>query len=123
MSAQVPAPPEVQDLSERVELELARRYVADAHRARAAVALQIQLLLDDPPLPADPEQHLQVLRVTARAAHDEMAKTLCLVVTAELGKCVRRERRVPDPAVPVVPVALPTERLRQRRGRGGDDRT
>src|SRR5207253_2932589 len=44
VTAQVPAPSEVEDLPEGVELQLARGVVAHAHRTRAAVSGELELL-------------------------------------------------------------------------------
>src|SRR5678815_3787782 len=41
---------------------------------------------------------------------------------AEAHQAVERERGVADPGVPVVPVALAADRLRQPEGGSGDDR-
>ena len=58
------------------------------------------------------------------AALDEAAEPVGLLDVAELGERVRREGRVADPAVAVIPVALAAEvaGLGQRGGRRGDDR-
>ena len=46
-----------------------------------------------------------------------------LRVVAEAEQRPQRERRVPQPAVAIVPVAHATDPLRERRGGRGDDRT
>src|SRR6266446_8177681 len=46
-----------------------------------------------------------------------------LVCVAQAHQAVEGKRGVADPGVPVVPVALTADRLRQPEGRSGDDRT
>src|SRR5438309_1848622 len=102
--AAVPAPREVQQLAERVELELLGRLVAGAYWLRARVAGQVELLLADAPLAADPVEDLQVVGVSGRAADDEVAEARGLALASQVGERVGAERRVADPAVAVVPV-------------------
>src|SRR5213078_4850964 len=60
-------PRSVEQLAERVELELLRRAVADPHGARATVALEpVQLHLGQQPLAADPVHDLQLARPARR---------------------------------------------------------
>ena len=56
------------------------------------------------------------------AVGDEVEEVVGLPVEAERVQPPQRERRVADPAVAVVPVALALRRLGQRGRRGGDER-
>ena len=113
MASLVPAPGEVQDLAVGIQLQLSDGAVADSHRPRSAVAVQVELLLEEAALSPDPEDDLKILGVTGGAAHDETAKAVRLALAAQLGQRPCTHARVAHPAVAVVPVALPAKRLRQ----------
>src|SRR5207248_3334389 len=61
VAARVPAPGEIEDLAEGVELQLVGGVVARAHRTRAVVAPEVEAFGGDPALAADPEEDLQVV--------------------------------------------------------------
>ena len=105
VAAPMPAPRQIHQLPERVELQLAGRLVADPHRRRAAVAVEVDLLLDHPALATDAVEDLEVLGVAGGAALDETAELIRLAFAAQLRQRPRAERRIADPGVAVVPVA------------------
>ena len=112
----------VHHLAVHVELELLVRRVADAHRARARVAGEPrQLVLGDAALPADAVEDLRLRRIAGDRAQQPVAPRARLVGETGVEQRVERERRVAQPAVAVVPVALAADPLRQRRRRRGDD--
>ena len=116
------APGEVYQLAVEVELDLAVGAVADAHRLRTAVALEVvEDGLGQPVLAAHAVHHLQVVGVAGGCALDEQAEPPCLALEAEGEQRLQREARVAHPAVAVVPVAAGAHRLRQRGGGGGGD--
>src|SRR5215208_4469642 len=121
MATLVPAPGQVGEHPERVELELVRRAVADANRACAAEAIEVELGLDQPPLAADAIGDPQVLDVTGGRALDEAAEAVGLAVVSEVGEAAGGEGGVADPGVAVVPVPVAALSLGQRRGGRGDD--
>src|SRR5439155_18750066 len=82
----VPAPREVQELAQRVELALPRRAVADAHRAEAPPALPpVELLLGHPPLSPDAVKDPPLIGIAACAALHEAAHGVGRVREAEPG--------------------------------------
>ena len=105
-----------------VVLALVVGAVADPHRLRAAVAVEVvERLLGQLLLAADPVHDLQV-GVVAADVDDEAHEVARLLVEAERVQRPEAEGRVADPAEAVVPVAFAAGRLRQRGGRGGEDR-
>ena len=104
-----------------VVLLLVVRAVADAHGTSMVVpGKMLELLLLEPALPPDPVHHLQLPLLGLRDVCDEVEEVVRLLVEAEGVERPQHERRVADPAVAVVPVAVSAGRLRQR-GRGGGD--
>ncbi len=122
----------VHGLAEDVQLELAGRAVADPDRARAAPALPVvESLLGEVRGPVDPVHDPQRAVAVAAAMLDQAVpdpdtEGRCLLRVAQPEQRVYRERRVPDPGVAVVPVALAAGllwqpgggRRHQRPGRG-----
>ena len=113
---------QVQDLAVDVELELPGRVVADANRERTLVPGEpLDRYLGDPALAADAVHDPQVSGVAGDRTQQPLAPCLRLVVVARHQQAVEGERRVAQPAEPVVPVPRAAELLGQRRRRRGDD--
>ena len=103
-----------------VDLELVVRRVADAHRSRAGVPLEmIQARLDHLVAGVDPEHEVRVLAAELALRQQEVHVVLGLVLVAQLHQRQQRQCRVTQPRVAVVPVALAAELLGQRRRRRG----
>lgn len=114
----------VQQFAVDVQLCVEDGRVADAHGLAALVPFQMaQLHLGDLVLAADGEHERQegtfrarpglLLRVREDPVEDEVHVRLRLLAVAHLEEDVEGERRVPDPGVPVVPVAAAAHVLRQ----------
>src|SRR6266516_2550571 len=104
-----------------VELQLGRRLVADAHRRRAHVALQVpELLLGQVLAPVDAVHDLQRARLAlggvAEAPLQPIHERAGLLGEPEPEQRVEREGSVAHPRVAVVPVACAAEPLRQAGG-------
>ena len=118
----------VHGLAEDVQLELAGGAVADPDRARAAPALPVvKGLLGEVGGPVHPVHDAQRAAAVASAVLDQPvpdpdAEGRRLFQVAQSQQRVHRERRVPDPGVAVVPVALAPDLLREPGGRRGDQR-
>ena len=112
----------VHHLAVDVELQLAVRGVADAHRLRALVAGEPRHLpFGQAPLAGDAVHDLHLVGAAGDGAQQPVAPRLRLLVVAGVHQREQRERRVAQPAEAVVPVARAAELLRQRRGRRRDD--
>ena len=112
----------VQQRAPHVVLLLLVGVVADPHRPGALVAGEVvEHLLVELALAADAVHHLQVL-LAAGHVGDEVEEVVGLPVEAERVQRPQHERRVADPAVAVVPVALAVRGLGQRGGGGGEQR-
>ena len=113
----------VEHRAPHVVLVLRVRGVADAHRARVLVARQVvERALGQVGAPVDAVHDLEVALLGLRHVGDEVEEVVRLPVEAERVEAPERERRVPDPGVAVVPVALAARGLGEG-GRGrGDDR-
>ena len=117
----------VHQLAVDVELQLGCRAVADPHRRRAHVALQVrELLLGQVLTPVDAVHDRQRARLAAgrvaeaplQPAHERAG----LLGEPEPEQRVEREGGVADPRVAVVPVARAADLFRQAGGGGGHDR-
>src|SRR3954463_14393262 len=100
MATLVPAPGQVGEHPERVELELVGRAVADAHRACSAEAIEVELGLDQPPLTADAIGDPQVFDVTGGRALDEAAEAVGLAVVSEVRRAAGGQRGSASPSCP-----------------------
>lgn len=108
--------------AEYVELQLVRGAVADAHRLRVLIAGQpVELHLGQPALARDPVHDLNLLGRSGHHAAEPRAPRTRFVVVAAAHQREQRDRRVAQPAVAVVPVAVAADLLGQRRGGRGDD--
>ena len=117
----------VHQLAVDVELQLGRRPVADPHRRRAHVALQVrELLLWQILAPVDAVHDLQRARLAvgcvAKAPLQPLHERAGLLGEPEPEQRVEREGSVTHPRVAVVPVTFAAELLRQAGGGSGDDR-
>ena len=100
-----------------VVLALVVGAVADAHRTRPLVALEvIERGLGELLLALDPVHDLQRAVLVAFHVGDVLDEVVGLPVQAQRVQPPQGERRVAHPAEAVVPVALAPGRLRQRRG-------
>ena len=120
------APPrlvqDVEHLAVDVQLELRAGCVADPDRLRPLVARQPrQLAFREVPLTGRAVHDLQVVRVAGDGSQQPAAPGPRLVLEAVLEQGVEGERRVTEPAVPVVPVADAADLLRQRGRRSRHD--
>ncbi len=105
-----------------VELELLGRRVAHPDRSRSLVTGQpIQFVLGQLTLAGRAVDDLQVLRVTGDGPQQPRPPGLGFLAVAGDEQRPQRQRRVPQPAVAVVPVAVAAELLGQRGGHGRDD--
>ena len=112
----------VEHLAVDVQLALAGRGVADPDRTRVLVAGQpAELVLVEPPLSAETVHDLEVFRIAGDRAQHPVAPADRLFHVAGRHQRVEREDGVPQPAVAVVPVPDPAQKLRQRGRRGGHD--
>ena len=106
-----------------VVLALVERTVADADRTCPGVAGElVARRLGEVPAPVDAVHDLQRAVLVGAEVADELHVLVGLPVEVEPVQRLQRERRVADPRVAVVPVALAARRLRQRRGARGDRR-
>ena len=113
----------VEHRAEHVVLALVVGAVADAHRARAFVALEVlERRLLQVPLARDPVHDLQRAILVALQVGHVLDEVVGLPVQPERVQAPQRERGVAHPAVAVVPVAFPVRRLGQRGGRRRDER-
>src|SRR5919106_6294181 len=95
----------VQDLAVHVELELPRRGVSDPYRSGSAIPLEVvELDLGQQPLTADAVQDLEVVGPPGGGSGEPADEVLRLGRVAEELERVQRERRVSEPAIPVVPI-------------------
>ena len=109
--------------AEYVVLALVERAVPDPHRAGAVVATEIlEELLGQVAATVDPVHDLQAAVVVSLEIGDELHELVGLPVQVEVVQGLERERRVADPRVAVIPVALPARGLGQRGGERGDGR-
>ena len=100
-----------------VELELARGGVADPHRGRLLVARQpADLPFVESALTGGPVHDLELGDIPGHGAQQPVAPRQGLFVESAAHERLEGEGGVAQPAVPVVPVALTTECLGQRRG-------
>ena len=105
----------VEDRSVHVVLALVVGAVADPHRARVLVALEvIERRLLELPVAPDPVHDLQRPVLVALQVGEVLHEVVRLPVQSERVQPPQRERRVAHPAVAVVPVARPLRGLRQR---------
>jgi hypothetical protein len=117
----------VHRLAVDVQLQLVGGAVADAHRAGAAPALEVvERLLDQVGAAVHPVHDLQraaaVRRAVGGAVQQPPAERGGFIEVAQAEQGVDGERAVPDPGVPVVPVALAAGLLGQPGGRRGHQR-
>ena len=117
----------VERLAVDVELQLVGGAVADPDRPRPAPALQVaEGLLGQIGGAVHPVHDLQRPRAVARLLGDPLPQPVAeragLLAVAQAEQGVDGERGVPDPGVPVVPVALAADLLGQPHGGGGDRR-
>src|SRR5215469_10755077 len=104
----------VEDDAPHVVLLLLKGGVADADRPRALIAVQMleHMLVEVAPA-VDAVDDLQVAAVALDQVGDEREVVVGLPLESQREQAPERERRVPDPAVAVVPVPLSARRLRQ----------
>jgi hypothetical protein len=112
----------VRHLAVDIELLLRGGRVADPYRLRVLEARQpLHDPLGQPSLTGDPVHDLDVIRVAGHGPQQPGAPLARLIQVAGVDERKQRQRRVAEPAVAVVPVALAAGPLRQRCRRRGDD--
>ena len=112
----------IRELAVHVELQLPGRRVPDPDGGRALVAREpLELVLVEAALARDAVHDLQVLGIAGDGSDHPVAPPGGLLDVAGGHQRVEAERRIPDPAEPVVPVPDAAEELGQRRGGGGHD--
>ena len=105
-----------------VQLKLLAGGVADAHRPRAPVPLEmVQHALLDVRLVADAVERVQVVGEGGGEVAEPAQEGRGVVGVAQAVKDVEGEGGVPQPAEAVVPVAGPADLAGQRSGDGGAD--
>src|SRR5919204_1322305 len=113
---------EVHHLAVLVELELARRVVANAHRSGPLVAAEpVELVFDQQPLLRDAVQDLDVIGIAANRPQQPVMPFPRLVRVSVFEQQLEDEGRIPEPAVAVVPISNPADDLRERGGGRSDD--
>ena len=101
----------VDHLAIDIELQLTVRVVADPHRARARVAVEMrQLALGEVRLAENVVEHLQLGPAQARRVQHPVQEGVRLFPIAQREERAQGERRVAQPAVAVVPIANAAER-------------
>src|SRR5665811_1166917 len=83
----------------------------------------IELLFLELALAPDPIHDLELTLLGLSDIGDEVEEVVRLVVEPERVEGPEHERRVANPAVAIVPVAVPARALGQRCGRGRDHRS
>src|SRR5262245_55613053 len=112
-----------QHLAKDVQLELFRRRIADANRPGALVTGQpAELVLVQAARACEAVHDLDVGRVTGDGAKEPIAECPSLLHVAADHERLQREAGIAQPAVTVVPVPHPSDRLGERRRRGRHDR-
>ena len=107
----------VERRAEDVVLALVERTVADTHRTGSGVSGQlVSRGLREITAPVDPVHDLEGPVLVRLEVGDELHELVGLPVQVEEMQSLKREGRVPDPGVAVVPVALPAGRLGERGG-------
>ncbi len=113
----VPDVRRVDQVAVDVELGLRGRRVAHPHGPRAPPPLEVELDLGQAPLAVGPVHDLELVGIARAGAHHEIAEALGDLAMADLVERLQGERRVPHPAVAVVPVRAAAHDLGQG-GRG-----
>ncbi len=109
-------------LTEDVALSLPGSGVADPHRARPGIpGKMVELALRELSATVDGIHDLEVGRVAGDCAHEPVPPEPGLLDVPAGEERREGERGVPQPAVPVVPVALAAHVLGEARRRRGDD--
>src|SRR5207244_12385444 len=116
----------VHQLAVDVELELLVGCVADAHRTRAAITLQVVEGLLGEVVPAvDTIHELQGAGTISRgllpAILQPVPKPRGFLAEADADKTVDRESGIANPCVTIIPIALATDFLGQATSGGGDN--
>ena len=110
----------LEQLSQRVELELPRRAVADPHRCGVPVPTEVaQGELGEKPLPGHPVHDLEVLGPAGTGSFQPALEGGGLTEIAQEGQGSQREGGVTDPGEAVVPVPSTADPFGQRRRPGG----
>src|SRR6516164_5093727 len=114
----------VQQLAVHVQLLLSAGCVADANWFRSPVAVQVsENALRLHALAANSIQDLHLVYRTLGSVFQEMKETMRLAETSVMHKRGYDELRVSQPRKPIIPIPLPGDCFRKRRGRRGYDRT
>ncbi len=114
----------IHDLAVHVELALPERRIADPHRAGTVVSGQpVGLPFEQMPFPVDAIHDLQIRGISRHGTHQPRAPGRGLFDAPVVVQGQEDERGVAQPAVPVIPVPVPAQHLRQRGRRCGHHAT
>lgn len=112
----------VEDVSVHVELELAGGRVPEPHRARTVVPRQPRCLgLRQAPLPLEAVHRLQAGGSAGDGSQQPVQPGGGFVPVAAAQQARQSEGGVAQPAVPIVPIPLPSRMFGERSGRRRDD--
>ncbi len=112
----------VDELAIDVELALPGRTVAPAHGPAALVAGQPgDFQLRQPAIAGDAVHDLQLVGVPGHCAQQPLPPCLGFLAIPGVEQGVQRQRRVAQPAMPVIPIAAAAQLFGQRGRRRGDD--
>ena len=112
----------VHDFAINVQLKLLRGGVADPDGICPIVSGKPgNLPFRQPPFPGKPVHDLKLVGIAGRRPEKPRPPCIRLVVVSGVHQRQQRDRGVPQPAEPVIPVPHPAGLLRQRRGRRRHD--
>src|SRR5262249_3602178 len=116
----------IDELTVDVELKLSGGAVSDAHRAGAAIAVEVRELdLGELVAPVDAVHDLERPARSVLLGHaigEKVHEARSLARVTETQECVDRESRVADPGVTIIPVPDASDFLRKAGRRRCDDR-
>src|SRR5579883_1328970 len=111
----------IHDLAIDVELQLVACSISDAHGNRTLIARQPgELEFMQPAFSGNPIKRLDLLRVSGNRTQKPVAPSLRLAEEAALDERIKREGRIAQPTIAIIPIARATEQLRQRSRTGRD---
>src|SRR5579871_3696875 len=102
-------------LTKHIQLKLPRRSISNPHRRRPLIPRQpIRHPLRNPSLPFKSIDHLNLIRSSRRRSQQPLPPRNRLVHITRLHQHQQRKRRIPQPAISIVPITLPANPLWQR---------
>src|SRR6266540_648780 len=101
---------DIDQLAINIELELSMRIVADANRRGALVSWQPgKLPFHQPPFAGESVHDLHLIWTARDGAQQPVSPGAGFVIISGIHECKQRQSGVSQPAVPVIPVMLPTQ--------------